>query len=89
MKICRNQVTLTGKPKSITLMLIHMLTGYQPEDLFLPHQTTYNTNVCIWGQFTFNIREKVQSDIMTKGENKAFALSSSSTPCLKIQASGH
>lgn len=65
MKIYRNQVTLAGETESNMHMLIHMLTGYQPEDLFLPRQTTYSAYGVI---LHLTIRQKVQSDIMTNGE---------------------
>lgn len=39
-------------------MLINMLTGYQPEDLFLPRRATYDANNCIWGQFTLKYYTK-------------------------------
>lgn len=49
MKIDHNQVTLAGETKSKTLILIYVLTGYQPGDPFLPRRTTCDTNICVSG----------------------------------------
>lgn len=73
-------------------MLINRLTGYQPEDLFLPRQATYS---CIWGHSLHSsITQKVQTDTMTKGEKrkkkkKAMYYLPPLFLCLKIKASGH
>ena len=67
-KIYRNRVTFAGEPESNTRMLIHMLTGYQRGDLFLPI-SAYGVSLHL------AITQKVQC--VTERENKASVLSAS------------